>query len=224
MPAALSTTAGHMSGVAPFLVLVFNLAWACSFGPRIAHRYLGPDSLRPAVVAAATAVTGAAALTFGMLTIPRLPWLISVGVAIVSVGWLAAFIDHRVHLLPDSLTLLLAANTIFIIVAAPTGSTGAAPVVGAVLWLPPLLLGAFAGQVGAGDVKLGAVLGALLGVAGLGTAALGLVVALISAGTSGLANLVRQRRPRQRLALGPHLLVGATMSWALLCSGMGSLA
>ncbi|WP_445526984.1 prepilin peptidase [Streptomyces cyslabdanicus] len=171
----------------------------------------GPYGPSPRGVAAMTALVCAA---LAAATGPRpeaAVWLLA-----APVGVLLALVDHRVHRLPDVLTLPLAAATaaLLAVAAALPAAAGSWPTA----LLGGLALGAAyfvlflvnpAGM-GFGDVKLALALGAALGWYGWPVLVLGAFAGLLYGACYGLGLVVLRRAARKSaVALGPFMLAGA---------------
>ncbi|HNS51333.1 MAG TPA: A24 family peptidase [Anaerolineae bacterium] len=141
----------------------------------------------------------------------------SLGVACAAVCFTAlllalSLVDLRVRRLPDALLLLLLAWAA--VEAAWLGrptwlSAGAGLLFGGGLFL--LIALVRRGAMGAGDVKLAAVLGAALGFPDVVTA---LLWGVLAGGLAALALLVTRRAGRKDyMAYGPYLALGAWLVW-----------
>lgn len=146
--------------------------------------------------------------------------------AAAGVSPLLAWIDVRIHRLPDRIVLpLLGLTAVCWTIAALSGGAapaapaaghgpGAALGIGAVCGALVLLVSVIGGRgrglaIGLGDVKLAVLLGALTGLAGTGAVLAAFVVAQLSALLdAGWQVLVGRRGLATRLAYGPHLLLG----------------
>lgn len=171
----------------------------------------GPYGPSTPVVAMVTALVCAA---LAAATGPRpeaVVWLLA-----APVGVLLALVDHRVHRLPDVLTLPLAAATAVLLglAALLPGAAGSWPTalfgglaLGAAYFV--LFLVNPSGM-GFGDVKLALALGAVLGWYGWSVLVVGAFAGLLYGAVYGLG-LVALRRAGRRSAipLGPFMLGGA---------------
>lgn len=135
-----------------------------------------------------------------------------------------AWVDVRIHRLPDRIVLpLLGLTAVLWTLAAlssehaltPAGhGPGAALGIGAVCGVVVLIVSVVGGRgrglaIGLGDVKLAILLGALAGLSGTGAVLAAFVVAHVSACIdAGWRVLVQRRGWGTRLAYGPHLLLG----------------
>lgn len=168
----------------------------------------GPST--PAVATVTALVCAALAAATG----PRpetVVWLLA-----APVGVLLALVDHRVHRLPDVLTLPLAAA-----IAALLGLAAVLP--GAAGSWPTALLGGLAlgaayfvlflvnpSGMGFGDVKLALALGAALGWYGWSVLVVGAFAGLLYGAVYGLGLvLLRRAGRRSAIPLGPFMLGGA---------------
>ncbi|MGW5122630.1 prepilin peptidase [Streptomyces sp. NPDC004069] len=171
----------------------------------------GPYGPSTRGVAAVTALVCAA---LAAATGPRpeaAVWLLA-----APVGVLLALVDHRVHRLPDVLTLPLAAATAALLAVAAVLPAAAGS------W-PTALLGGLAlgaayfvlflvnpAGMGFGDVKLALSLGAALGWYGWPVLVLGACAGLLYGACYGLGLVVLRRAGRKSaVALGPFMLAGA---------------
>jgi leader peptidase (prepilin peptidase)/N-methyltransferase len=210
------------------VLIVVAALWGAGAGlllPRAAHRLsvaaggarcaatagcgaYGPSS---AVVATLTALVCAA---LAAATGPRpevVVWLLT-----APVGVLLALVDHRVHRLPDVLTLPLAAATAALLGAAAllpaaAGSWPAALLGGLALGAAYLVLFCInPSGMGLGDVKLAPALGAALGWYGWPVLVTGAFAGLLYGAGYGLGLLVLRRAGRGAvLPLGPFMIGGA---------------
>lgn len=180
--------------------------------PRL--RELGP-------VAWAPPLTAAAAVVFTHIF--RLPALTP---ALTFLGVLAALltvIDLRVHRLPNQLVLPAYPITVLLLVlaiaATPNAETwgrlATALAAAAVNAATYLLLAAHRGAIGLGDVKLSGVLGLMLGWYGWPALVLGLLAAFLLAGAHAGVHLLRGGSRRDRIPLGPAMLLGAVAAIAV---------
>ncbi|MFF4141519.1 prepilin peptidase [Streptomyces sp. NPDC001698] len=171
----------------------------------------GPYGPRARAVAVVTALV-CAALAAATGPRPELAvWLLA-----APVGVLLALVDHRVHRLPDVLTLPLAAATVALL-----GAAAALP--GAAGSWPTALLGGLAlgaayfvlflvnpAGMGFGDVKLALALGVALGWYGWPVLVVGAFAGLLYGAGYGLGLVVLRRADRKSaIALGPFMLGGA---------------
>ena len=173
----------------------------CRYGPRTTTVVLVTVFVC-AALAAATGVRPEAVV-----------WLLA-----APVGVLLAVVDHRVHRLPDPLTLPLAAGLVVLlgIAALLPGHAGSWPtalfglvVLGAICFVLFLAGGLVAGGegFGFGDVKLALALGAALGWYGWTALFFGFFAGLVPVGCYGIVLLLLRRKGF--VALGPYLLGGA---------------
>ncbi|MET8247752.1 A24 family peptidase [Streptomyces sp. NPDC005202] len=138
-------------------------------------------------------------------------WLLAAPVAV-----LLALVDHRVHRLPDILTLPLAAATVALLGIAATLPAAAGS------WLTALLGGLALGAayfvlflvnpagMGFGDVKLALALGAALGWYGWPVLIAGAFAGLLYGALYGLGLVVLRRAGRKSaIPLGPFMIGGA---------------
>lgn len=141
----------------------------------------------------------------------------SLGVACAAVCFTAlllalSLVDLRVRRLPDALLLLLLAWAAVEVawLGRPTWlSAGAGLLFGGGLFV--LIALVRRGAMGAGDVKLAAVLGAALGFPDIVTA---LLWGVLAGGLAALALLVTRRAGRKEyMAYGPYLALGAWLVW-----------
>jgi len=131
------------------------------------------------------------------------------------VGVCLAFVDARVHRLPNVLTLTFFALAL----PAVAGHLDRALIgagVGTAVYLALVLAGGF----GLGDAKLAAGLGLLLGALGRSTLVLGLAAGFVLSGLFAAGRLVTGRAGRRtQLAHGPFMLAGALLA-VVLSSGL----
>ncbi len=160
----------------------------------------------------AGAVCGVAGLALGWSA--ALPAYILAG----AVGVWLAWVDLRVHLLPDRLTGPLFVGCLGLLgVAALAGGAWRdliRALLGAVLLLAFYLLLALIrpSDMGLGDVKLAAVLGLLLGWLGWGALVVGAVLGFLLGGLGGLAVVAAGRGGlRTAIPFGPFMLAGALL-------------
>jgi leader peptidase (prepilin peptidase)/N-methyltransferase len=166
---------------------------------------------RAGTVATVTA-TACAALAAATGARPELAvWLLAAPVAV-----LLALVDHRVHRLPDILTLPLAAAVAALLAAAAllpadAGSWPTALLAGLALGAAYLVLFLInpAGM-GFGDVKLALALGAALGWYGWPVLVTGAFAGLVYGAVYGLGLVILRRAGRKSaMPLGPFMIAGA---------------
>jgi leader peptidase (prepilin peptidase)/N-methyltransferase len=168
----------------------------------------GPSTL---AVSTVTALVCAGLAAAGGLHPETAVWVLLTPVAV-----LLTLIDHRVHRLPDVLTLPLAAATAVLLgVAAllpagtgswPTSLLGGLALGGAYLVL--FLINP--SGMGFGDVKLALALGAALGWYGWGIVLVGAFMGLLYGAVYGLGMVVLRRAGRKSaIPLGPFMMGGA---------------
>ena len=166
-------------------------------------------ALAGAAVAAAL-LGGWAAPSFGVFTAASAALLAS-ALAVL------AFIDFKVHRLPDAIVLpLYGVFGLLNLLAAVTGEIGwdrfwtaAACSAGAlvVYWVLAVLTG-----LGFGDVKLAGVLGMTLGVYGIWQVALGTLLLPVSiGGVAAFGLLLLGRSGKDEMAFGPYIAAGALL-------------
>ncbi|WP_030184268.1 prepilin peptidase [Streptomyces sp. NRRL S-813] len=160
------------------------------------------------------AVTGVVCAVLAAATGPRpevVVWLLA-----APVGVLLALVDHRVHRLPDVLTLPLAAATAVLLGVAALLPAAAGS------W-PTALLGGLAlgaayfvlflvnpSGMGFGDVKLALALGAVLGWYGWSVLVVGGFAGILYGACYGLGLVVLRRAGRKSaMPLGPFMIGGA---------------
>jgi leader peptidase (prepilin peptidase)/N-methyltransferase len=130
------------------------------------------------------------------------------------VGAGLAFVDARVHRLPNLLTVTFVGLALLTV----AGHLGAA-LVGAGVATAVYLLLVLAGGFGLGDAKLAAGLGLVLGALGRSTLVLGLAAGFVLSGLAAAGRLVTGRAGRRtQLAHGPFMLAGALLA-VVLSSG-----
>ncbi|MCP3426789.1 hypothetical protein NBM05_12440 [Rothia sp. AR01] len=111
---------------------------------------------------------------------------------------------------------MLPAAAAFLLAGLPAALLGG--LAGAVLHAaPPLLARAVSpGAVGRGDLRLAPPLGALLGMVSLPHAAAGLLLTALLGGLwAGGLMLAGRLGRRDRIALGPWMILGAALAWCL---------
>ncbi len=198
-------------------------------GPRLARRYSAANVPAPASLTWGTLVAGIAALYAGSLLSTGAgtlfePWWGS-GAAgalasVVSIGWLSLLIDARSRRLPSELTAVMAVQSLLSwalawTLSGPTLEGITAPLIGALLWGLPVLVGARLGEVGKGDQKLAPVLGFGLGTMSLPAALTGLALSFLLAGIGAMRLKLAGARGSTRFALGPYLIVSTWCTWGL---------
>lgn len=210
------------------LTWILVTAWLWKRGWRIHRYYMAQSDRRPQ---SRTAFVWISAI-FGMLTLiashqrPAAPAIIVVAM----VGLAASIIDIRTHRLPDALTAVMAGGvvlgwfTAFMVDSASFMTRLTGSVIGALIWVIPMLVGrAVGGQIGMGDVKLAPVLGAVVGMVGIPAAVFSMFLTYLSAGLAALWLIFTGSTSVQsRIPLGPwmvgsaiagHLLWGIIPDW-----------
>lgn len=144
-----------------------------------------------------------------------LPALQIVLVALVAAGGLwPAIVDARTHRLPNELVagvaILVAGGAIGLTIAAADPARLAWAVAGGVALSAFYLLGALAGLVGLGDVKLALPLGVLLSWWGWQGPIQATVLAFLLSAPQAIAVLAHRQRGR-RLAFGPYMIAAAAL-------------
>ena len=137
-----------------------------------------------------------------------------------------AFIDVKVHRLPNPLTYAAAAGVLALLAAAAatsgpwsafTSALISAVVTGVVFLLVALLLGARG--MGLGDAKLAVSVAALAGWWGWGTAFTTVLLAFFASGITGAALLATRRATRHsQIALGPFFIAAMVAMLAMLAA------
>lgn len=168
----------------------------------------------------AAALAGAAlgAALLGGWAAPAFGVFTAVSAALLAAALVVlAFIDFKVHRLPDAIVLpLYGVFGLLNLLAAATGEIGwdrfwtaAACSVGAlvVYWVLAVLTG-----LGFGDVKLAGVLGLTLGIYGIWQVALGTLLLPVSiGGVAAFGLLLLGRSGKDEMAFGPYIAAGALL-------------
>ncbi len=151
-------------------------------------------------------------LAIGSLTAPVL-----VSAVVLAPLAVAAFVDSVCHLLPDPLLLIASLLAVLPLVYLAIRGEWSAVVLAALTSVVALAAGLVLSSVfafGRGDAKLLAVLGLWLGSPTLLLA--GVTVALMGAGAYAIVLMLSRRATRTTaLALGPWLVGGASILWAV---------
>jgi len=174
------------------------------------------------VLTAGSAAAGAAYFTPG-------PAPVKVALAAAAaIGWWLACIDAAIHRLPDPLIALLIGVLVTGMAAAVLTGAAPAPALVRALAAGVLTAGGFAAlavlrpsAMGLGDVKLSGALGAATGWFGLGVLLQWLLLAFVAGGLAAAALLLTRRLgPKDTIAFGPWLILGAAGAIALATSGV----
>ncbi len=209
------------------MILCINLAWSLLRGGELGRRYPRAELPGPLALGWGTAIIGAAALYVGVWLTPSAGslWepaigsgLATSGVAIFSLGWMSVLVDSRSRLLPTQLTWMMLAEVaaawlIYNVYSGFTSAAFVAPLLGAGIWLLPILVGEATKNVGRGDLKLAPVLGLAVGTSSVTLAVVGLVFAFVTAAIQSGYVLSRSREPGRKIPMGPHLITGAWVAW-----------
>jgi leader peptidase (prepilin peptidase)/N-methyltransferase len=162
----------------------------------------------PIVVAA---VLGAVLVAVRLGAVPLLP----AALGFVLLAAPLAFLDARLHRLPDALTL--PGYPFLLVLLIPAAATSPAAwlraVLAAALCAGGYLLLVLLGGAGLGDVKAAGLVGLLLGTVGWRSVLAGTVFAfLLAAGWAVALLVLRRAHRRSHLAFGPFLLGGALLA------------
>lgn len=220
-----SNDAALVAGALVWLVIV---VWMRKRGWTIYRNYMAAAQRKPMSRTGfvwTVAVIGAMTLVASHQR-PGAPAIILVAM----VGWAASIVDVKTHRLPDKYTAVMAVGvalgwvTAFIVAPGSFLSRMTASVLGAAIWLAPMVIGrAFGGKVGMGDVKLAPVLGSMVGMVGVPAAIFSMMLTYLSAGLAALWLLFTGATSvHARIPLGPwmvgsaiagHLLWGIIPDW-----------
>lgn len=191
-----------------------------------------PRRRRPGLIGrgATTAWTAAVLLAASLWSVRHGQWALgAAALPLLTLLVCAALVDACCHRLPNALLgpaagIALGSWTVLAAVRLAQGEgVGRAGTLllgsalgGIVAFLVLLVLALVPSGFGLGDVKLGGVLGLWLGPLGAVTVVGALVGGLVIAGCVAIAlMIVRVVSRRQMLALGPYLVLGGLLSWAL---------